>query len=120
MYSLLTQSKCVIMLECVLFLGVHGALIIFESRFNSELMGTLLAIPGNKTLLRRHLSLQFNELVGRHIVQEKRVAETAQDFIPLNPTTKVKVLQNIICLFWYICPRFHHTTLNMDYFIHVC
>lgn len=80
------------MLECVLFLGVHGALIIFESRFNSELMGTLLAIPGNKTLLRRHLSLQFNELVGRHIVQEKRVAETAQDFIPLNPTTKVKVL----------------------------
>lgn len=55
-------------------------------------MGTLLAIPGNKTLLRRHLSLQFNELVGRHIVQEKRVAETAPEFIPLNPTTKVKVL----------------------------
>ncbi|ODM94548.1 Liprin-beta-1 [Orchesella cincta] len=71
--------------------GVHGALIIFEPRFNSELMATMLAIPGNKTLLRRHLSLQFNELVGRHIVQEKRVAETASDFIPLNPTTKVKL-----------------------------
>ncbi|CAG7834211.1 unnamed protein product [Allacma fusca] len=70
--------------------GVHGALIVFEPRFNSELLATLLSIPGNKTLLRRHLSLQFNELIGRHIVQEKRLAELAPDFIPINPTVKVK------------------------------
>ena len=64
---------------------------IFEPRFNAELLATLLSIPGNKTLLRRHLSLQFNELIGRHIVQEKRSAEIAPEFIPINPTIKVKV-----------------------------
>ncbi len=102
---------------CLLFVGVHGALIIFESRFNSELMGTLLAIPGNKTLLRRHLSLQFNELVGRHIVQEKRVAETALDFIPLNPTTKVKVLQKYNMLILVLLPTLspHHFEYGLQH-----
>lgn len=71
--------------------GVHGGLIIFEPRFNAELMATLLSIPGNKTLLRRHLCLLINELVGREIVGEKRRAELASDFVPINPTSKVKV-----------------------------
>jgi hypothetical protein len=71
--------------------GVHGALIIFEPKFNAELLATLLSIPANKTLLRRHLSLQVNELVGRYIFQEKRTLELASDFIPISPTTKVKV-----------------------------
>ena len=73
---------------------------IFEPRFNAELLATLLSIPGNKTLLRRHLSLQFNELIGRHIVHEKRLAEIAPDFIPINPTVKVKVtkIENILSL----------------------
>lgn len=76
--------------------GVHGALIIFETRFNAELMATLLSIPANKTLLRRHLCLLINELVGKSIVGEKRAAELASDFIPINPTTKVKVKQSFI------------------------
>jgi len=54
-------------------------------------MSTLLSIPGNKTLLRRHLCLQINEVVGKHIVQEKRTAELASEFVPINPTIKVKV-----------------------------
>jgi len=78
-------------IDILICTGVHGALIIFESKFNAELLATFLAIPGNKTLLRRHLCLQFNELVGRHIVQEKRLVETDKDFIPMNPATKVKV-----------------------------
>ncbi len=45
--------------------GVHGALIMYEPRFNDELFATILSIPASKTLLRRHLSIHFKELVGR-------------------------------------------------------
>lgn len=41
-------------------------------------------------MLRRHLSLQVNELVGKYIVQEKRNIEISVDFVPLSPTMKVK------------------------------
>ena len=37
------------------------------------------------------MSLQFNDLIGKHIVQEKRLIEIAPDFVPINPTVKVKV-----------------------------
>ena len=43
--------------------GVHGALIVFEPRFTSDLLAGLLSIPASKTLLRRHLNLRFCELV---------------------------------------------------------
>ena len=45
--------------------GVHGALLMFEPRFNDELLASILSIPASKTLLRRHLSIHFKELVGR-------------------------------------------------------
>ena len=35
--------------------GVHGSLMVNERKFNDELLADLLAIPANKTLLRRHL-----------------------------------------------------------------
>lgn len=44
--------------------GVHGALIIYEPRFTADLLAALLSIPANKTLLRRHLSLRFSDLVS--------------------------------------------------------
>ena len=72
--------------------GVHGAFLIFEPKFNAELLATLLSIPSNKTLLRRHLSLQINELVGPDLVQEKRRLELGPNFIPISPTVKVKVI----------------------------
>jgi hypothetical protein len=43
--------------------GVHGALIVYEPRFTADLLAGLLSIPSSKTLLRRHLSLRFNDLV---------------------------------------------------------
>lgn len=39
--------------------GVHGGLLIYEARFTAELFASLLSIPANKTLLRRHLGLHF-------------------------------------------------------------
>ncbi|XP_026326936.1 liprin-beta-1 isoform X2 [Hyposmocoma kahamanoa] len=71
--------------------GVHGGLMLLEPRFNAELLAVLLNIPANKTLLRRHLTQRFNDLLGREIIQQKRNAEQTLGYQPLTATTKYKV-----------------------------
>ncbi|KAK8402565.1 hypothetical protein O3P69_000746 [Scylla paramamosain] len=71
--------------------GVHGALMVYEVRFTSELLASLLSIPSGKTLLRRHLNTHFKELVGRSVVQEKRELEAASGYTPLTSSAKVKM-----------------------------
>ncbi|KAK4300899.1 hypothetical protein Pmani_026926 [Petrolisthes manimaculis] len=71
--------------------GVHGALMVYEVRFTSELLASLLSIPCGKTLLRRHLNTHFKELVGRNVVQEKRELEAASGYTPLTTSAKVKM-----------------------------
>lgn len=71
--------------------GVHGSLIMYETRFTSQLLAALLSIPPAKTLLRRHLTTHFNQIVGRDVVQEKRNAENTPGFIPLTLTARIKV-----------------------------
>lgn len=71
--------------------GVHGALMMYEHRFTSELLADLLSIPPSKSLLRRHLGTHFKELLGRDVIQFKREAETTLGFQPLNLTAKIKV-----------------------------
>ena len=39
--------------------GVHGALLVHEKKFTSEILAGILSIPPSKTLLRRHLSLHI-------------------------------------------------------------
>ena len=56
--------------------GVHGALMVHEPLFTSDLLAALLSIPSHKTLLRRHLNLHFNDLVGKSVMQIKREAES--------------------------------------------
>merc|ERR1711911_422264 len=73
--------------------GVHGGLLVYESRFTAELLATLLSIPQSKTLLRRHLATHFNQLLGRDIVQAKRDMETSPTHPSLNPVSKVKILK---------------------------
>ncbi|XP_045176119.1 liprin-beta-1-like isoform X3 [Mercenaria mercenaria] len=70
--------------------GVHGALMVLESRFNAELFAVLLSIPHNKTLLRRHLNTHFVSLVGNEIQIKKREQESSQGYVPLVPNAKVK------------------------------
>ncbi|XP_052799700.1 liprin-beta-2-like isoform X6 [Mya arenaria] len=70
--------------------GVHGALMVLESRFNAELFAVLLSIPQNKTLLRRHLNTHFVSLVGNEIQIKKREQESSAGYLPLVPNTKVK------------------------------
>ncbi|KAH8380016.1 hypothetical protein KR009_008508 [Drosophila setifemur] len=70
--------------------GVHGALMLYEPRFNAELLADLLSIPPSKSLLRRHLAMHFKELVGRPVMMSKRDAESVPGYQPLNITAKLK------------------------------
>ncbi|KAI5098513.1 liprin-beta-2 isoform X2 [Silurus meridionalis] len=70
--------------------GVHGGLIILEPRFTSETLAMLLNIPPQKTLLRRHLTTNFNSLVGTQAQQEKHEYANASGHSPLTTTAKVR------------------------------
>lgn len=76
--------------------GVHGALMMYEHRFTSELLADLLSIPPSKTLLRRHLGTHFKELLGRDVIQIKREAEMTLGFAPLTLTAKIKVYHFVV------------------------
>lgn len=62
-----------------------------EPRFNLDTLAMLLNIPPQKTLLRRHLATNFNNLVGAQAQQEKREYTQAAGYTPLSITAKVKV-----------------------------
>lgn len=71
--------------------GVHGALILLENAFNADLFATLLSIPTNKTLLRRHISAKFKQLIGDELSKTKRDYECQPNYTPMIPGSKVKV-----------------------------
>ncbi|XP_053246678.1 liprin-beta-2 isoform X8 [Podarcis raffonei] len=70
--------------------GVHGGLIILEPRFNGDALAMLLNIPPQKTLLRRHLTTNFNVLIGPEAQQEKREILESTAYAPLTTTAKVR------------------------------
>ncbi|KAL6107395.1 ppfibp2 [Pungitius sinensis] len=70
--------------------GVHGGLLMLEPRFNSDTLAMLLNIPPQKTLLRRHLTTNFNNLVGEQAHREKREYTEEPGYTPLSITAKVK------------------------------
>lgn len=51
----------------------------------------LLNIPPQKTLLRRHLTTNFNVLIGPEAQQEKREITESTAYTPLTTTAKVRV-----------------------------
>ncbi|KAL1456953.1 hypothetical protein WDU94_001636 [Cyamophila willieti] len=70
--------------------GVHGAFLVYEPKFNAELLATVLAIPHDRSLLRRHLNAKFKQFLGSEVMHEKRVIENRPDYTPLSTTTKAK------------------------------
>jgi len=72
-------------------LGVHGGLIVYDDRFTSELLADILFIQQSKTLLRRHLSIQFSQLIGRDLNQKKRDDQLKPKYRPLTISSKTKV-----------------------------
>lgn len=64
---------------------------ILEPRFNGDTLAMLLNIPPQKTLLRRHLTTNFNVLIGPEAQQEKREIVESAAYSPLTTTAKVRV-----------------------------
>lgn len=43
--------------------GVHGALVVLEPSLSGDTMATALGIPPSKTMIRRHLSAELEQLI---------------------------------------------------------
>ncbi|KAF0767231.1 liprin-beta-1-like [Aphis craccivora] len=71
--------------------GVHGGLIVYDDRFTSELLADILFIQQSKTLLRRHLSIQFSQLIGKDLNQKKRDDQCKPKYRPLTISSKTKI-----------------------------
>lgn len=71
--------------------GVHGALIVYEHAFNADLFASLLSIPASKTLLRRHISIKFKQLIGNDLCRLKRDFEAMPNYVAMIPGAKIKV-----------------------------
>ncbi len=74
--------------------GVHGAIMVFEPRFTSTVLSDILSIPGAKTLLRRHLTTHFIDLIGAENQLLKREAELQPTYVPLSAATKIKIVSD--------------------------
>ncbi|CAF1263229.1 unnamed protein product [Adineta ricciae] len=70
--------------------GVCGALIILELRFNASTLAEILSIPMSKTLLRRHLTMRFQELIGNDLQTRKNQYEKSPNYQSLTAHTKIK------------------------------
>lgn len=70
--------------------GVHGGLIVFEDGFDIDTMCALLSIPIGRTLLRRHLSTFFKDLIGYELAQQKRQHQDCPGKSQLNPMAEIK------------------------------
>jgi len=73
--------------------GIHGALMVHEATFTAECLAEVLQMPAPKTLLRRHLTMHFNQLLGQSIISHKRDV-LAQPFVAqLTPSLKIRLLK---------------------------
>ncbi|CAD6185469.1 unnamed protein product [Caenorhabditis auriculariae] len=104
--------------------GVPGSLMVYEPTFTAESLAEILQMPPHKTLLRRHLTSHFNQLLGQKIIAEKREFLSKGSFPQVSPASRVKVVRkgfsltrkkakNEICLEpdELLCP----VTLNQKY-----
>lgn len=68
--------------------GVHGSLMVFEPQFTGEVFASLLHIPTNKSLLRRHLVCKFKEIIPAEQMTLKHKEASPHG---LNVMAKIKV-----------------------------
>ncbi|CAI5455241.1 unnamed protein product [Caenorhabditis angaria] len=73
--------------------GVPGALMIYEPTFTAESLAEILQMPAHKTLLRRHLTSHFNQLLGQKIIADKRDFLTNGNYPQVSPAIRIKVVR---------------------------
>ncbi len=66
-----------------------------ELRFNASTLAEILSIPMSKTLLRRHLTMRFQELVGNDLQNRKNQYEKSPNYQPLTAHTKMKISRGL-------------------------
>uniref|UniRef100_A0A183G503 SAM domain-containing protein n=1 Tax=Heligmosomoides polygyrus TaxID=6339 RepID=A0A183G503_HELPZ len=64
---------------------------VYEPTFTAETLAEILQMPPHKTLLRRHLTTHFNQLLGQKIVAEKRDTLAMGNIPQLVPGTRIRV-----------------------------
>ena len=74
---------------------IYNIVQVFELRFNISTLAEILSIPISKTLLRRHLSMRFQELIGNDLQTRKNQYERSPNCQPLTVHTKIKVKRKI-------------------------
>lgn len=70
--------------------GVHGGILVYEPGFNVDTLCILLSLPTSRTLLRRHLTTFFNELIGKELAAEKIIFKEDPTNIQLDPGAEIK------------------------------
>ncbi|CAB3401063.1 unnamed protein product [Caenorhabditis bovis] len=73
--------------------GVPGALMIYEPTFTAESLAEILQMPPHKTLLRRHLTSHFNQLLGQKIIADKRDFLASENYPQISPTIRIKIIR---------------------------
>jgi len=71
-------------------MGIRGAVMLLDVQFTSESLAKALGIGQSKTLIRKHLSKKFVELIGPIAAQKKMDAMQTKGFQPLDPTEQPK------------------------------
>lgn len=64
----------------------HAPPQLLDVQFTSESLARALGISQSKTLIRKHLSKKFMELIGPVAAQDKVDAMQSKTFVPLDPT----------------------------------
>ncbi|KAI6177245.1 hypothetical protein M3Y97_00886000 [Aphelenchoides bicaudatus] len=77
----------------LMFSGIHGALMVHDPTFTAESLAEVLQIPAHKTLLRRHLTTHFNNIVGSEIISYKRELLTQPNVTFLAPALRIRLLK---------------------------
>jgi len=77
----------------LMFSGVHGALIVHDPTFTAESLAEVLQIPAHKTLLRRHLTTHFNNILGQEIISCKRELLTQPTVTFLSPALRIRLVK---------------------------
>lgn len=108
----------------LVFSGVHGALMVLEPTFTAESLADMLQIPVQKTLLRRHLTNQFNGLLGQQVIARKREMLAQPGVTQLTPSLRIRLARKGFSLTrkksrsdvfvepeWRVCPPPSTTTM---------
>lgn len=78
------------LVPCLQNQGIHGALIMLEVRFTEVTLMHLLGVGPHKSILRRHVTTKFQELIGPLTAQRKLDAFANKANPPMDPFEKAK------------------------------